>query len=63
MSKFDRLKLLKQTKARANHSRSRCGLGISKGETFFCEHLTDMFLRSLHAKKFCAGYFENTQKR
>jgi hypothetical protein len=49
---------LKQTKARADHVCSCCGIGIPKGEVYYREHIVDRFLYSLRAKKFCAGCFE-----
>lgn len=58
MSKYDRLKVLKQTKARVEHACSRCGSTIYKGEVYYCEHIADRFLHSLHAKKFCAACLE-----
>ena len=58
MSKFDSLKVLKQTKARANHFCSSCGLRVPKGEIYFREHIADRFLHSLHARKFCVAFFE-----
>jgi hypothetical protein len=58
MGKFDSLKALKKTKARAAHLCSKCGTNIVPGEDYYKEHLQDRFLHSLHAKKFCAECFE-----
>lgn len=58
MSKFDSLKVLKQTKARTDHSCSSCGHMVPKGEIYYREHIADAFLHSLHDRKFCAACFE-----
>ena len=63
MSKFDSLKVLKRTKARVGHSCSCCSCGISKGEFYFRERITDTFLHSLDARKFCAACFEKYGER
>jgi hypothetical protein len=58
VSKYDSLKVLKQTKARVDHDCVCCGHSIPKGEIYYREHIADMFLHSLHAKKYCARCFE-----
>lgn len=55
MSKFDALKILKQTKARVDHLCSCCGQGITKGEVYFLEHIGAPFLHVVNAQKFCAA--------
>ena len=56
-SKYDRMKVLKKTKARAGHVCHCCGTPIGKGDVYYCEHVADRFLHSLRAKKFCAACF------
>jgi hypothetical protein len=57
MSQGIHLKTLKQTKARVDHACSGCGAAIRKGDTYYREVLSDAFLQSLHAKKFCASCY------
>ena len=63
VSKFDSLKVLKQTRARVDHLCSLCGRRIPKGEIYFREYIADKFLQSLHAKKFCAACFQKHDGR
>jgi hypothetical protein len=58
MSKYDSLKVLKQTKARVDHDCASCGHSIPKGEIYYREHIADKFLHSLHARKYCTRCFE-----
>ena len=58
MSKYDSLKVLKQTKARVDHDCASCGHNISIGEIYYREHIADKFLHSLHARKYCTRCFE-----
>jgi hypothetical protein len=61
VSKYESLKVLKQTKARVDHGCSCCGNSIPKGEIDYREHIADTFLQSLHAKKYCARCFNKAQ--
>ena len=67
VSKLDPYKVLKQVKARTDHSCSLCGRGITKGQIYYREHVADAFLHSLRARKFCATcyaeYGDNLLKR
>jgi len=57
VSKYDPLTVLKETKARVDHSCSCCGSLIPKGDVYYRECVADRFLHSLHAKSFCADCF------
>lgn len=57
MSKYDSMKSLKKTKARADHVCCSCGTTIRKGDVYYREHIADRFLHSLHSKKFCETCF------
>lgn len=54
MSKIDKIKYLKSTKARSQHFCNKCGSRIAAGEVYYSERLKDKFLYSLHSKKFCS---------
>ena len=58
MSKYDHLRFLKKTKARAEHQCFQCGQLISAGEFYYAEELKDRFLHSLHRKKFCSACYQ-----
>lgn len=58
MSKYEDLKYLKPTKANIPHACSNCSGVINKGDVYYSEKLRDIFLHSLHEKKFCAGCYE-----
>jgi protein-arginine kinase activator protein McsA len=58
MGKFDSLTILKKKSARVAHVCSKCGAGISPGESYGKEHIQDSFLHSLRAKRFCAQCYE-----
>ena len=58
MGKYDHLKILKETKARAHHVCFNCGNDILPGETYYREYIEDKFLHSLHAKKYCSSCYE-----
>ena len=62
MSKLDPYRILKKVKARTDHLCSTCGKGIPKGETYYREDVTDRFLQSLHARKFCAACYSEFRK-
>jgi hypothetical protein len=51
VSKFDSLKVLKQTRARVDHLCSLCGQTIPKGEIYFREYIADKFLQSLQSNR------------
>lgn len=53
MSKLDKMKYLKSTKARSEHFCSKCANKINIGDIYYSEKLDDKFLHSLHIKKFC----------
>jgi len=57
MSKYDSMKSLKRTKARADHVCNSCGTAIGKGDIYYREYITDRFLHSLHSKRFCEACF------
>lgn len=57
MSKYDALKVLKETRARVNHICFYCGAPISRGDVYYREHIADRFLHTLHAKRFCDACF------
>jgi hypothetical protein len=57
VSKYDALKVLKETRARTEHICSCCGGRIGGGEAYYREHIADRFLHTLHAKAFCAACF------
>lgn len=54
MSKYDRFRYLKRTKARTTHQCARCKDMIAPDEYYYVETIDDKFLQSLHAKRFCA---------
>ncbi len=58
MGKYDKLEYLKKTKARVNHTCSRCGKVIEPDSFYYIEALRDRFLQRLHAKKFCLDCYE-----
>lgn len=58
MGKLDEMRILKPTKARVHHICSYCGEDISPGDVYFSEKLRDVFLHTLHEKKFCGGCYE-----
>jgi len=59
MSKYDNLKFLKKTRARANHICMNCGQQINASDFYYTEALKDKFLHSLHMKKFCIECYKN----
>jgi ferredoxin len=62
MSKSDNLKFFKETKARANHACSTCGMQINQGDIYYPEEMKDKFLHSLHRKKLCKNCYEKINK-
>ena len=58
MSKYNKLKFLKKTKARVNHICENCSKEIESGGFYYKETVRNRFLHSLHAKKFCAECYE-----
>jgi len=56
MSKFD--KFLKETVARVNHQCDYCGNPIRVGDVYYSEKLKDLFLHSLHEKRFCSKCYK-----
>ncbi len=58
MGKYDSLKFLKRTKARAEHQCRKCGQLIKIGDFYYVEELKDRFLHSLHRKKFCSDCYQ-----
>jgi len=58
MGKYDHLKFLKRTKARAGHECSKCGKGMEAGTFYYAEKLRDRFLNILYSKKFCSECYE-----
>jgi len=62
MGKYDNLKILKKTQARASHKCYNCGKLINPGDFYYSEKLKDRFLHSLHLKKFCENCYGKTIK-
>jgi hypothetical protein len=58
MGKFDRLTILKKTKARVARLCSNCDANILPGEDYFKEHIQDRHLHRLYAKAFCLDCFK-----
>lgn len=58
MGKYNHLKILAKTKARAEHIYSKCGNEILSNEIYYREHIEDKFLHQLHAKKYCNNCYE-----
>ena len=58
MNKYNNLKYLKKTKARAEHRCNNCGDLINAGEFYYAETLKDKFLYTLHNKKFCNNCYK-----
>ncbi len=58
MGKYDQLKILKKTKARAHHVCQKCGQEILPKDDYYREHIEDKFLHSLHAKKYCLSCYK-----
>ena len=63
MGKYDNLKIFKETKARANHICSNCGLQITIGDIYYPEEIKDKFLHSLHRKKLCQKCYQTFNAR
>lgn len=62
MGKYNNLKILKKTKARAQHICYNCGKEILPSEIYYREHIEDKFLHSLHTKKYCSSCHEKYEK-
>lgn len=62
MSKYDNLKMFKETKARANHTCTNCGQQINIGNIYYPEEIKDKFLHSLHRKKLCQKCYQEMNK-
>lgn len=58
MSKYDKIKTLKETKATATHQCDYCGKIIESGDIYYPEKVKDKFLHFLHNKKFCSECYE-----
>lgn len=58
MSKYNKLKFLKKTKARVNHVCDKCGKGIEAGSFYYAEKLRDRFLNIPYSKKFCSECYK-----
>ena len=57
MSKYDHLKILKPTKARTWHVCAKCSADIDVAEIYYREHIEDLFLHTLHSKKYCSSCY------
>lgn len=53
MSKYNNLKVLKETKARFSHICDRCGDEIKKGEIYYPESIGRVNAPGIKLKKFC----------
>jgi len=62
MGKYNNLTVLKQAKARTQHTCYGCGKAILPGEVYYREHIEDKFLHSLHAKAYCSSCGEKVGK-
>lgn len=58
MSKYNNLKIFKETKSRANHICSNCKTQINAGDIYYPEEIKDKFLHSLHRKKLCKKCYQ-----
>jgi len=58
VSKYDSLKLLKETKARKQHRCDHCGSVIKVGDTYYREALTDRRIRNINSRKFCQTCYD-----
>ena len=58
MNKYDNLRILKKTQARTNHKCYNCGGLINPGDFYYAEKLKDVFLHTLHNKKFCSDCYK-----
>ena len=57
MSKYDHLKILKETKVRGTRDCSNCGHVIHSGAVYYKEQLSDLRIEFLNGRKFCANCF------
>lgn len=58
MSKYNKLKILKMTKAKKHHLCSKCGKEIVPGDNYYKEQIKDKFIHALNLKKYCALCYE-----
>jgi len=54
LGKYDQTRYLKKTKARTEHQCDMCNKLIEAGEYYYAENQKDIFLYSLHAKRYCS---------
>lgn len=55
MSKYDHLKVLRETRARTQHECARCGFIVNPGEIYYREALSDKYIRTMiRFKAYCA---------
>jgi len=53
MSKYNKIKFLKETKARISHTCYNCGNEINKGEIYYHESIGKVNAPGIKLKKFC----------
>jgi hypothetical protein len=58
MGKYNYLTTLKKPKAGTYHICYHSGKQISRGETYYREHIEDKFIHSLNPKKYCSICYE-----
>ena len=58
MSKYDKLKFLKETKARIIHSCDKCNKTINSGEFYFAEKIERVNVPGIRLKKFCKNCYQ-----
>jgi len=58
MSKYNSLKYLKKTKSRTFHKCFKCDKDIKPKEYYYKETIDNVFLHSLHAKKYCEDCYK-----
>lgn len=59
MSKYDKIKFLKETKARTLHICDKCDRVINKGEKYYPESIGKINKCGIKLKKYCIECFHN----
>lgn len=58
MSKYDKIKFLKETKARIQHDCERCHQEIKKGEIYYRESIGKINAPGIKLREFCSKCYE-----